>query len=182
MTTLTVFRAANPDGRRLLHTSAEDEIRTRLHEFGVAFERWAAAIPLNPGADQEAVLKAYADDVARLKREGGYQSVDVVRMTPDHPGRTEARGKFLSEHRHADDEVRFFVEGSGAFYLRNDDHVFQVVCEAGDLLNVPADTRHWFDMGPRPFFSAIRLFTSPDGWVAAFTGDDIASAIPKYEP
>ena len=35
------------------------------------------------------------------------------------------RQKFLSEHTHDDDEVRFFVEGAGAFYLRNDDTVLK---------------------------------------------------------
>lgn len=181
MTTLTVFRAKNPDGKRLLATNDAKDIATRLREFDVTFERWNASKPLSAGADQAAVLEAYAADVERLKREGGYQSVDVVRMHPEHPDRVPARGKFLSEHRHSDDEVRFFVEGAGAFYLRNDEHVFQVVCEAGDLLNVPANTRHWFDMGPRPYFSAIRLFTTPDGWVATFTGDDISEHLPKFD-
>jgi 1,2-dihydroxy-3-keto-5-methylthiopentene dioxygenase len=29
-------------------------------------------------------------------------------------------------------------------------------------------------------FAAIRLFTTPDGWVAEFTGDKIADDMPKY--
>jgi 1,2-dihydroxy-3-keto-5-methylthiopentene dioxygenase len=180
MTSLSIFRAQDPDGRRLKTSNNEADIRKDLREFDVVFERWAAGIPLAAGAGQEDVLTAYARDVERLKEIGGYRSVDVVRMHPDHPERDGARAKFLSEHTHSDDEVRFFVEGAGAFYLRNDLHVFQVVCEAGDLLSVPADTRHWFDMGPRPHFAAIRLFTRPDGWVAEFTGDAIADLIPKY--
>src|SRR3546814_6097561 len=84
------------------------------------------------------------------------------------------RAKFLSEHTHADDEVRFFVEGSGQFYLHMNDRVYVMLCEAGDLISVPAGTRHWFDTGPNPMFTAIRLFVSPDGWVADFTGDPIA--------
>jgi 1,2-dihydroxy-3-keto-5-methylthiopentene dioxygenase len=36
-------------------------------------------------------------------------------------------------------------------------------------------------MGPEPEFTAIRLFTNPDGWVADFTGEDIASRLPRYE-
>ncbi|HAH09715.1 MAG TPA: cupin [Alphaproteobacteria bacterium] len=181
MTTLSIFRAHEPDGKRLLHVSDTAEIMKRVQEFDVTFERWEAGIALSEGAGQDDVLSAYARDVERLKAAHGYQSVDVVRMHPEHPERTAARGKFLSEHRHDDDEVRFFVEGAGAFYLRNDAHVFQIVCEAGDLLSVPANTRHWFDMGPRPHFAAIRLFTRPDGWVATFTGDPIADHIPKYE-
>jgi 1,2-dihydroxy-3-keto-5-methylthiopentene dioxygenase len=35
-------------------------------------------------------------------------------------------------------------------------------------------------MGPQPDFKCIRLFTSPDGWVANFTGSDIASRFPRF--
>jgi 1,2-dihydroxy-3-keto-5-methylthiopentene dioxygenase len=33
-------------------------------------------------------------------------------------------------------------------------------------------------MGPQPRFTAIRLFTNTEGWVARFTGDDIAKRFP----
>ena len=162
-------------------TRDERDIRRALLPFDVRFERWEATAQLPPGAGQEAVLAAYRGDVDRMMKLGGYQSVDVVRIHPEHPDREAMRRKFLSEHTHDDDEVRFFVEGAGAFYLRNDDTVLKIVCEQGDLLSVPKHTRHWFDMGPRPLFAAIRLFTTPDGWVASFTGDKIADTVPKYE-
>ena len=162
-------------------TRDERDIRRALMPFDVGFERWEANAPLAPGAGQDAVLTAYRRDVDRLMTTGGYQSIDVVRVHPEHPDREAMRQKFLSEHTHDDDEVRFFVEGAGAFYLRNDDTVLKLVCEQGDLLSVPKQTRHWFDMGPRPLFAAIRLFTTPDGWVASFTGDKIADGVPKYE-
>ncbi|HGN2103582.1 TPA: acireductone dioxygenase, partial [Pseudomonas aeruginosa] len=41
--------------------------------------------------------------------------------------------------------------------------------------------RHWFDMGEHPHFVAVRLFNNPEGWVAQFTGDDIASRFPLLE-
>jgi 1,2-dihydroxy-3-keto-5-methylthiopentene dioxygenase len=181
MTMMTVFDLAK-GGQPRAETEDDREIMQALQPFGVTLERWQAATPLAPGADQEAVLVAYAADVARLRELGGYQSVDVVRVHPEHPDREVMRKKFLAEHTHADDEVRFFVEGSGAFYLRDDEVVLQVVCTAGDLISVPRQTRHWFDMGPTPRFTAIRLFTTPDGWQAAFTGDPIADTIPQYTP
>jgi len=46
---------------------------------------------------------------------------------------------------------------------------------------VPAGTPHWFDMGPEPHFTAIRLFNNPEGWIANFTGDDIADKYPRLE-
>jgi hypothetical protein len=42
-------------------------------------------------------------------------------------------------------------------------------------------TRHWFDMGSRPCFTAIRFFREEDGWEADFTGDPIASRIPDLD-
>ena len=170
-----------------LRTTDVDEIRAALAPHGIRFERWNAAVALPPGADQAAILAAYADDVARLSREGGYQSADVVRLYPDDndpawPAKAAAaRAKFLAEHTHAEDEVRFFVEGSGVFYLRLGGHVHALRCERGDLLSVPAGTRHWFDMGTRPSFCAIRLFGNPDGWIATFTGDDIATRFPTAD-
>ncbi|MEI9926599.1 MAG: cupin domain-containing protein [Sphingomonas sp.] len=145
------------------------------------FEQWPArAIPGDAGP--AAVLDAFAPEVERLKAEHGYQSVDVIRMTPDHPEKAALRQKFLSEHRHSEDEVRFFVEGEGLFTLRDDDRVHAVLCTAGDLISVPAGMRHWFDMGPSPSFTAIRLFINPDGWIANFTGDPIADRFPRHEP
>jgi 1,2-dihydroxy-3-keto-5-methylthiopentene dioxygenase len=180
MTQLTAFDLRK-DKAPTSATRDEREIRTALMPFDVRFERWEATAQLPPGAGQDVVLAAYRRDVDRMMKLGGYQSVDVVRIHPEHPDREAMRRKFLAEHTHDDDEVRFFVEGAGAFYLRNDDTVLKVVCEQGDLLSVPKHTRHWFDMGPRPLFAAIRLFTTPDGWVASFTGDKIADTVPKYE-
>jgi 1,2-dihydroxy-3-keto-5-methylthiopentene dioxygenase len=37
-------------------------------------------------------------------------------------------------------------------------------------------------MSESPYFVAIRLFTNKDGWVATFTGDDIAQRFPRMQP
>ncbi|THD09958.1 1,2-dihydroxy-3-keto-5-methylthiopentene dioxygenase, partial [Rhodanobacter lindaniclasticus] len=118
----------------------------------------------------------------RLMGEAGYQAVDVISLAPDHPDRAALRQKFLSEHTHSEDEVRFFVAGSGQFTLHLGDKVYDVLCEKGDLIGVPDGTRHWFDMSESPCFVAIRLFTNKEGWVANFTGDDIATRFPRMQP
>jgi 1,2-dihydroxy-3-keto-5-methylthiopentene dioxygenase len=156
-------------------------IATRLAPYGIALERWEAVAVLSEVADDAVVLAAYAEPIARLQARGGYRSVDVIRIGPDSANLATLRAKFLAEHTHADDEVRFFVEGAGLFYVRAQGQVHALECTAGDLIVVPAGTRHWFDTGARPHFAAIRLFTSPEGWVADYTGDAIAGAIPLYE-
>ena len=179
MSELIITPDADPKHRLVVATDP-DRIADELSKIGVVFERWNASVPLGPDADQAAVLEAYKADVERLTKAHGYQSVDVARMKPDHPDRAAIRAKFLAEHIHEDDEVRFFVEGQGAFYLRVGGKVYRTVCEAGDLISVPKNTTHWFDAGDKPLFAAIRLFTTPDGWVAKFTGDEIAKQFPEF--
>ncbi len=157
------------------------EIAAKLDEIGVLFQRWGASQPLLNDADQEAILAAYADPVARLKQKYGFQSADVISIDPDHPQREALRQKFLAEHTHSDFEVRFFIGGRGLFYLHPGQQVYIVLCQAGDLISVPAGTPHWFDMGERPILKAIRLFTTPEGWVAEYTGRDIATRFPRLE-
>ncbi|HZO94153.1 MAG TPA: cupin domain-containing protein [Candidatus Baltobacteraceae bacterium] len=171
----------NDASKPVVDTTDRDEIARILNANGVVFERWEASVPLAADAGADDVLAAYASDIERLKKQYGYTTVDVIRVTPQTPNIPAMREKFLSEHTHSEDEVRFFVEGSGAFYLRIGGKVHQMICTRGDLLSVPAGTTHWFDMGPAPEFAAIRLFIDPSGWVAQFTGDDIASRFPRYE-
>jgi 1,2-dihydroxy-3-keto-5-methylthiopentene dioxygenase len=170
------------DGAKpLVDTTDRAEIARILGSQGIIFERWEASAPLDATSDQESIIAAYGDDIDRLKQSYGYTTVDVIRVGPTTPNLPVLREKFLSEHTHSEDEVRFFVEGSASFYLRLNGSVHQMICTRGDLLSVPANTTHWFDMGPTPEFAAIRLFVNPEGWVANFTGDDIATRFPKYE-
>jgi 1,2-dihydroxy-3-keto-5-methylthiopentene dioxygenase len=156
------------------------QIADALRERGIRFERWPTrAVAADAGPD--AILAAYAPDIDRLKSEGGYATADVISLKPDHPDRAVLRQKFLNEHTHSEDEVRFFVAGSGLFTLHLADRVYEVLCEQGDLIGVPDGTPHWFDMGPTPSFTALRLFTNPAGWVANFTGTDIAARFPRHE-
>ncbi|WP_069864161.1 MULTISPECIES: acireductone dioxygenase [Pseudomonas] len=180
MSSLTVYHESAPEQPLKLLTHAED-IAATLAELGVRFERWQASAPIAPGASPDEVLAAYAAEIQRLKDEQGYVTVDVVSLSADHPQKDELRAKFLDEHRHGEDEVRFFVAGRGLFTLHVEDHVYAVLCEKNDLISVPAGTRHWFDMGERPHFVAIRLFNNPEGWVAKFTGDAIARRFPLLE-
>ena len=116
--------------------------------------------------------------IAQVQAGGSYPTVDAISIHPEHPKREQLRQQFLAEHTHSEDEVRFFVDGRGLFCLHIGDEVLQVLCERNDWLSVPAGTRHWFDMGERPCFSAIRFFNNQDGWVAQFTGDPIAKRYP----
>lgn len=179
MSRLRIFADDAPDVP-LLTSHDGDEIARELARIGVTFERWQASQPVAPGASQEEVIAAYRDDIDRLVAERGFNSVDVISIAPDNPKREEMRAKFLDEHFHKEDEVRFFVAGSGLFTLHVDDRVYEIECVKDDLIAVPDGTTHWFDMGPEPNFVAIRFFQQPDGWIGHFTGTDIARKFPRY--
>lgn len=179
MTTLSVYCGAG--GERVDFTRDPRAVASALAKIGVRFERWETPARLAPDSTEPAILEAYREPVQRLMQEYGFTSVDVVALAPDHPEREALRAKFLDEHTHGDFEVRFFVHGRGLFYLHTQGSVFAVLCEQGDLISVPAGTPHWFDMGPEPDFKCIRLFTDPQGWVAQYTGSDIAEAFPRLE-
>ncbi len=125
-------------------------------------------------------MRPIKTQVDGLMQEYAFKSVDVVSLNPNHPDKTALRAKFLDEHTHSDFEVRFFVDGQGLFYIHTGGKVYGVLCEKGDLISVPANTPHWFDMGENPHFKCIRLFTTPEGWVAQYTGDTIASGYPQF--
>ena len=185
MTLLTVYTDADAP-EKVLESEEAEEIALALKEIDVTFERWEVAEEFAAGGDQQAILDHYRDEIARVVEAEGYVLVDVTQLhRTDDPGweelKTAARNKFLSEHTHDDDEVRFFVSGSGIFYLHVKGKVYAVLCEAGDMLSVPKNTTHWFDMGTDPDFTAIRFFHDEDGWVGNFTGNQLAARIPSYD-
>ncbi len=169
------------EGELIERTTDPKEIADKLSEIGVLFERWEPKRPISEDAGEEEVLEAFKEDIDRLMERFGFKSCDVVALSPDNPKKEELRKKFLDEHTHTDFEVRYFVYGDGVFYLHPNDKVYVVHCEGGDLISVPPNTPHWFDMGENPNFKCIRLFTTEEGWVAHYTGSDIARKFPTYE-
>lgn len=180
MSRLRIFAEGHPD-EPSFETREHARISAELGKAGVRFERWETTADIQPGAAPADVIAAYRHDIDRLMHSEGYQSVDVISLTPDHPEKAQLRQKFLNEHTHSEDEVRFFVAGRGLFTLHIGENVFEVLCVQGDLIGVPDGTPHWFDMSEQPHFVAIRLFTNKDGWVANFTGSDIALRFPRLD-
>lgn len=180
MSQLFVYHTDQPKQAIMVLNHVED-ISSTLAHVGVHFEHWQTQQGLNAESSTEDVLTAYADDIARLKKQGGYIAVDVISVHEKHPDKKALRAKFLDEHSHSEDEVRFFVSGRGLFSLHIDKHVYAVLCEKGALISVPAGSKHWFDMGEQPRFTALRLFNNPEGWVAQFTGDTVAQHYPKLD-
>lgn len=142
-----------------------EEIRDFLRPFGISYEKWEVAGRIEASATNEEVLEAYAPEIERLKRQGGYVTADVVSVGPSTPNLDTMLNKFNKEHTHAEDEVRFTIAGRGVFHIHPESGpVFGVEVEPGDLINVPKGTKHWFDLCQDRTIRCIRLFQDASGW------------------
>ncbi len=155
---------------RGIHVTYDEQVREQLDAVGITFERWQPSRPLAAAASADEVLAAYATEVDRLKKQGGYVTADVIDVKPDTPNLDAMLAKFSREHWHDEDEVRFIIEGSGIFHIhpRNGD-TLAIEVGPGDLLRVPKGTWHWFDLCADRRIRAIRLFQDPAGWTPHYT-------------
>jgi len=125
-----------------------------LERVGVLHER----LELTP--------ESYQPALDRLMGERGYVEQDIVELNPQTPQLTEICAKFVGEHLHTDDEVRYVLAGSGIFDIRSaDDRWMRVTVEQGDLLVVPANLHHRFSLSERKHIRCVRLFKDRSGWV-----------------
>jgi 1,2-dihydroxy-3-keto-5-methylthiopentene dioxygenase len=128
-----------------------------LERAGVLHER----LPLDSDAFQPTL--------DRLKAERGYVEQDIVELNPETPNLETLCAKFIDEHLHTDDEVRYVLEGEGIFDIRSaEDRWMRVTVEKGDLLVVPADRYHRFLLTEQKHIRCVRLFKDASGWVPQY--------------
>jgi 1,2-dihydroxy-3-keto-5-methylthiopentene dioxygenase len=155
-------------------------IKNLLLQHGIMIDQWIASKELSNDADQETILAAYAHELNPFMEKNGYAVADVINVHPETPNLLAIREKFMKEHTHSEDEIRFFVDGVGKFWFHLDnEEILCVTCERGDFMSVPKNFRHWFDLAPQYFVKAIRIFSNIEGWVPNYTGSGIDS---NYNP
>ena len=146
-----------------------------LEPSGVSIERWKPLL-LDHCSDAD-LLKFYETEIEKIKTDYGFKAVDLMSIDPELYQQEDfraIRGKFLKEHTHADDEVRYFISGSGLFTIHHLDRVYSILCSAGDFIRVPAETLHWFDMGSVPYFKCLRFFSHENGWIPSYQEESIS--------
>lgn len=100
----------------------------------------------------------------------GYQSMDLVVLHPQTDGLQAALAHFAQPHTHADDEVRYILEGEGLFgFFDAQGHELVLKVVPGDYLRIPAGVEHRFTLTASRRIKALRLFSDTAGWVAQFT-------------
>ena len=148
----------------------KQEAKNFLDKYGLYAEFWQPEISdLNIEAIHELPLQRYKNQVEALKKKFGYASADCCTLSIRIPNLDKMLEPFKKEHHHTDDEVRFTVEGEGIFGVNPlTSPPFEIFVEKGDLLVVPAMTRHWFELTEKKNICCLRIFKENPRWEAVY--------------
>jgi 1,2-dihydroxy-3-keto-5-methylthiopentene dioxygenase len=158
-----------------------------LQPLNISLAQWPVGEAIAPllaaetlDADQkEQVLLGLDTYFNRLKTDLGYSSRDLIVLHPAVPNLAELLDKFAKIHSHADDEVRYIVDGQGVFgFVLPDGRQLHLTVEAEEYINIPAETEHWFYLTPANRVKAVRYFCTMEGWVPEYTGRSITPIAP----
>jgi 1,2-dihydroxy-3-keto-5-methylthiopentene dioxygenase len=125
-------------------------------------------------AEKEQVLESLDHYFQQLQQTADYQSRDLIVLHPNTPNLDTLLSKFNRCHTHADDEVRYIIDGEGIFgFVRPDGSQVELTIQPEEYINVPAGTEHWFYLTDRRRVKAVRYFTTTEGWVPEYTNTEI---------
>jgi len=120
--------------------------------------------------EKEQVLGGLDHYFEQLKHTAGYESRDLIVLHPGTPNLDNLIAKFDRVHTHADDEVRYVIDGEGVFgFIRPAGSQVELTVQPEEYISVPAGTEHWFHLGEKRRIKAVRYFSNIEGWVPQYT-------------
>jgi 1,2-dihydroxy-3-keto-5-methylthiopentene dioxygenase len=103
-----------------------------------------------------------------------FHARDMIVLNPETPNLDGMLEKFSRPHTHADDEVRYIVDGEGVFgFVCPDGTQMELTIQPEEYINVPAGTEHWFYLTPQRRIKAVRYFVDTLGWTPEYTNTKI---------
>jgi 1,2-dihydroxy-3-keto-5-methylthiopentene dioxygenase len=104
--------------------------------------------------------------LAEIRQQRGYNYSDIINCSPEKLPGYEAKIKmFFEEHIHLDEEIRYCMEGSGYFDVRDeDDRWIRVSLSSGDMIVLPEGICHRFTNDMSNCIKAMRLFQGEPIW------------------
>lgn len=84
---------------------------------------------------------------------------DYLDLCPEKVENYEQKIKnFYTEHIHTDEEIRYCLEGSGYFDVRNkDDKWIRIWIKAGDMIVLPAGIYHRFTLDTSNYVKVLKI-------------------------
>uniref|UniRef100_A0A7S2UW46 Acireductone dioxygenase n=1 Tax=Fibrocapsa japonica TaxID=94617 RepID=A0A7S2UW46_9STRA len=111
---------------------------------------------------------AYETDpeLQAIRDQRGYSYQDLITCSPDKLACYEEKIKsFYEEHIHTDEEIRYCLEGSGYFDVRDfDDKWIRIKLVKGDMITLPEGIYHRFTLDEGNYIKAMRLFVGEPVW------------------
>ena len=97
---------------------------------------------------------------------GGYSYADIISVRPDLlPGYDVKIKAFFEEHIHDAEEIRYILDGSGYFDIRDkEDKWIRIWIKKGDLMTLPEGCYHRFTCDETDYIQAMRLFIGQPVW------------------
>ncbi|PNW76229.1 hypothetical protein CHLRE_12g542850v5 [Chlamydomonas reinhardtii] len=104
--------------------------------------------------------------LAAIRKVYNYSYTEIVNISKDTLPDYEAKIKsFYLEHIHSDDEIRYILDGSGYFDVRDhSDRWIRIATRKGDLLVLPEGIYHRFTLDTDNYTKAMRLFVGAPVW------------------
>jgi 1,2-dihydroxy-3-keto-5-methylthiopentene dioxygenase len=145
-------------------------LKVQLNRWPVGKDAVAHQLLAQPSLDEaqkEILLRTLDHYFDALE---GYQSRDMIVLNPETPNLEGLLEKFSRPHTHADDEVRYIVDGEGIFgFVCPDKTQMELTIQPEEYINVPAGTEHWFYLTPLRRIKAVRYFVDTSGWTPEYT-------------
>ncbi|BBN13202.1 1,2-dihydroxy-3-keto-5-methylthiopentene dioxygenase [Marchantia polymorpha subsp. ruderalis] len=105
-------------------------------------------------------------ELEKIRKERNYTYQDIINVSPTSLPEYERKIKsFYEEHIHTDEEIRYCIDGSGYFDVRDSaDRWIRIWTKKGDMIVLPAGLYHRFTLDESNYIKAMRLFIGEPVW------------------